>query len=353
MEYMNDIHDSLQNINEKNIEYVDLFDYPELFYGTLNFSSNKLNFCKFPKETQEEMDEFGPGAVHEMKNLNSSACGVRLRFKTNSERIIFKVKFNRKWSYLKMVNWGSMGFDVYKIINDKYYHRTVFAPTNGKDTFAEIIYENPNSELCIFLPNYNKIEEFYMGIEKGSTIEKVDYPKNKKLPIIFYGNSVTQGAAASRSGNSFPNYVSKMLNRDIINISCSSCCQGNESIADLIGKLNCHTIIVDFTRNANTTEYFKETHEKFYKNIRKYHPDIKIILMTSESFNHWFEYYDFDKIVYETYTNAIENDENVEIVDVRKLFDESEYDLIAIDASHYTDYGMYVVAKKLCELIEK
>ena len=132
-----------------------------------------------------------------MKNLNRSACGVRLRFRTNSERIIFKVKFNRKWSYLKMVNWGSMGFDVYKIINDEYFHRTVFGPTNGKDTFAEIIYENPNSELCIFLPNYNKIEEFYMGIEKGSTIEKVDSPENKKLPIVFYGNSVTQGAAAS------------------------------------------------------------------------------------------------------------------------------------------------------------
>ena len=29
MEYMDDIHDSLKNINEKNIEYIDLFDYPQ------------------------------------------------------------------------------------------------------------------------------------------------------------------------------------------------------------------------------------------------------------------------------------------------------------------------------------
>ena len=46
MEYMNDIHDSLRNINEENIEYVNLFDNPQLFYGILNFSSDKVDFCK-------------------------------------------------------------------------------------------------------------------------------------------------------------------------------------------------------------------------------------------------------------------------------------------------------------------
>ena len=38
-----------------------------------------------------------------------------------------------------------------------------------------------------------------------------DYPEQNSLPVIFYGNSVTQGAAASRSGNTFPNVVSKKL----------------------------------------------------------------------------------------------------------------------------------------------
>ena len=75
--------------------------------------------------------------------------------------------------------------------------------------------------------------------------------------------------------------------------------------------------------------------------------------MTSESYNHWFDYYDFDEIVKETYTNAIERGENVELLHQKDLFEEDEYDLIAIDASHYTDYGMYKVAEKICELIEK
>lgn len=353
MEYLANINDPLKSIDEENIEYLDLFDYPELFYGTTNFTTKRLNLCKFPKEAQEEIKDYGAGAVSEMNNLNSAACGVRLRFFTNSKKLIFKVKFKRRWGYLKMVNWGGFGFDVYGLNNDEYTHRTVFAPNNGHDTFAETILAPDNGQLCIFLPNYNTIEELYMGIESGSTIETLNYPLDKQLPVLFYGNSVTQGAAASHSGNSFPNFVSKILNRDILNISCSACCRGTETMAELIGKINCHSIVIDYTRNAYSTQIFKDTHEKFYKQVRSLHPDKKIILMTSQSFNHWRDYDEFDEIVAETYQNAIDRGENTEIINQKQLFDDEDFDIIAIDSTHYTDYGMYKIAKKICELIEK
>ena len=34
-----------------------------------------------------------------------------------------------------------------------------------------------------------------------------------------------------------------------------------------------------------------------------------------------------------------------------KLFNRDEYDLVTIDSSHYTDYGMFKVANKICEFI--
>ena len=139
-----------------------------------------------------------------------------------------------------MVNWGSFGFDVYGVVGEEYVHRTVFAPSDGHDLFAEMIDVPYNGQLCIFLPNYNTIEELYMGIDEGSTVVTLPYPPKKRVPVLFYGNSVTQGAAASHSGNSFPNLVSKILNRDIINISCSACCRGTDTMADLIGQINCH-----------------------------------------------------------------------------------------------------------------
>lgn len=353
MEYLNSINDSLTSINEENFKYIDIFKFPNLIYGNLNFSSKLVDFCKYPNHIQKEMEQYGILAMNEMNNLNSASCGNRLRLSTNSKEIIIKVKLKRKWEYQKMINWNASGFDVYSFEKNKYKHLTVFSPSNGHDTFAEKIKVPSNNKLCIFLPNYNTIEQMIVGIEKNTTIKQFDYPDNHQLPIIFYGNSVTQGAAASRSGNTFPNIVSKKLNRNIINLSCSSCCRGMDSIAKLIGKINCHSIIIDYTRNAHTVTDFKNSHEKFYKKIRLFHPHIKIIFLTSECYNNWRVYDKFDEIVYETYENALKRNENVELLNQRELFDEDEYDYVTIDASHYTDYGMFRVANKICELLNK
>ncbi|MFM5882142.1 SGNH/GDSL hydrolase family protein [Methanobrevibacter gottschalkii] len=248
MEYMNNIENKLTSIDETNIKYFDLFEFPELFYGNLNFTTEKLCISKFPKEILEEMKEWGELIHTGINYYNDASCGNRLRFITSSSRIVFKVQLKRKWPFQKIVNWGSMGFDVYILENEKYIHKTIFAPMDGYNIFAEEIYIKPNEMLCIFLPNYNIIEKMYVGIQEGSTLSKFDYPKDNQLPIIFYGNSITQGAAASKTGNSFPNIVSRKLNRDIINISSSSGCLGTESIANLIGKLNCHSIVIDYTK---------------------------------------------------------------------------------------------------------
>lgn len=350
MEYLNNVHDNLNNINENNIKYYNLFDNPQLVFGNLNFSSKTVDFCKYPQYIQNEMSNFGNLATAEMKNLNSASCGCRLRFNTNSKFLIFKVKLKRKYDYIKIVGWGSSGFDIYELQGDNYLHRTVFAPMHGENCFAEKITVPPSGNLCIFLPNYNTIEECYIGVEKNSYLTPINY--NSPLPILFYGNSVTQGAAASRSGNSFPNIISRKLNQDIINLSCSSCCRGTKSIAKLIGKINCDSIIIDYTRNAYDRKYFIETHESFYKEIRKYHPHKKIILMTSSCFNGWLEYDFFDEIVKNTYKHARNNGENTYLLNQRNLFKKDEYDCIVVDSSHYTDLGMFRIADALIKLLK-
>ena len=351
MEYLNSIEDKLNTIDESDIEYIDLLKHPELFFGNVNPASDKVDFCKFPKNNQEKMIQYDESAYREMQNLNSASCGVRLRFETSSKRLVFKIKIRRKWGYLKMVNWNSRGFDVYALDGERYVHKTVFSPNEGEDLFAEEIRISGSGKLCIFLPNYNTIQEFHIGIEKGKYLKEFPYPENKRLPVIFYGNSVTQGAAASRSSNAFPNIVSKKLNRDIINISCSLCCRGDEEIAEMIGKINCHAVVIDYTRNAYHLGILEETHEKFYKTVRRYHPDKKIILMTSACFNHWKDYPEFDKVVLKTYRNALSRGENVSLVYQTELFDKSEYSMMAIDFSHYTDYGMFKIAEEICRFI--
>ncbi|RAP52091.1 MAG: hypothetical protein BZ137_09230 [Methanosphaera sp. rholeuAM130] len=352
MEHLNSIQDNLKTINDDDIHYLDLFDYPEFFYGNVNNIEN-TDFCKYPKIIQEEMKEYEPIAIREMNNYNSSPTGVRLRFNTDSKRLIFKVELKRKWDYQKLNNLNSSGFDVYCIDGTSYIHQEVFSPGHGYNIFAKEITTPENGNICIYLPSYNSINRFYIGIEKDCKINELNYPKNKQLPIIFYGNSVTQGAAASRSGNSFPNIVSRKLNRDIVNLSCSSCCKGTQNTADLIGSMNCHAIIIDYTQNAYDTNIFRNTHERFYKKIRQYHPDIPIILLTTANFNFWRAYNDFDVIVENTYNNAIFRSENTFLINQKELFNEDEYDYVAVDKSHFTDYGMFKIAERICDIIRE
>lgn len=349
MEYLNSVSDKLTTIDEAQIEWIDIMKRPDLVSGTLGIAQHVVDFTKFSIDAKKEIEQFGEGAINEMNNLYKNTSGCRIMMKTESSKIIIKTHLKRKWSYRKMNLWNSSGFDIYRIVQGKYIHKTVVAPRDGKNIFAEQILMD-KSPICIYLPLYNCIESLYIGIDKGTSLES--YSNNEeKIPIIFYGHSVTQGAAASRSGNCFPNIIQRTMKREIINLSCSSCCRGLESMATEIGKMNCFGIVIDYTRNSNDVNAFQKSHARFYKQVRKYHPNKRIVLMTSCNFNNWAEYFLYDEIVKTTYRHALEKGENVRLLDVMGLFNEEEYSLIAVDGSHVNDIGMYRIAEALVALL--
>jgi hypothetical protein len=252
-----------------------------------------------------------------------------------------------------MVTWNSSGLDIH-IVDEEgtYNHHKLMAPKEGNRFYADHTTLPANSSVCIFLPSYDTIEQMFIGIETGSKISYLPYPKDKSTPIIFYGNDITQGASATKSGNAFPNIVSRKLNHDIINFSTTMCCRGTPKMAEMIGNLDCHSIVIDYSRNASDLEYFEKTYEKFYNKIREKHPDIKIILMTTALYNKCKRYELFDDVIIQTYKKAVKRGENTVLLNQRDLFDEKNYDLISIDGACYNDMGMYRVAEKLCELLD-
>jgi len=350
MEYIVNISDNLKE-DTSGMDFVNIFQYPELVFGTVAKVGSSLNFEKYPAEVGRCIEQYGDAAVKEYFNLSKCAAGCRLRFYTDSKRICIKAKLFRKWYYKKMNGWNSSGFDIYSVKNGEYKHQYVFGPEEGKDCFAECINIDSDRGYCIFLPNYNTIMDFWIGIEKKSKI--IPFPYIKSLPIVFYGNSVTQGASASRSGNSFPNVVSRILDRDIINLSVSSCCHGQMAVADEIGSINCAGIVLDFTRNVKDVKSFEAIYERFYRRIRDMHEFTPIILMTAPYFSGFLKYIDYDQVVIKAYEQAKMRGENVFLINQMDLIDQKEYDLVSLDGVHYTDYGMYIVAKALENCLER
>lgn len=346
MEYLKAITDKLATISEKNISYVNIFDTENIVYGC-PFWSISRNFKKFTLDVDKENSSFDDSARHDYSGLSRSSTGCFLRLKTNSKRIVLKAELRREWDFSKVTLYCSAGFDVYGVKGGEYYHRTIFGPKTGMRIFAEQFSNDPDSEICIYLPLYNEIINLYIGaeapIEESSDINR--------LPILFFGNSITQGASASRSGNCFPNIVSRMLNNEIYNLSVSSNCKGQFSVADQIGRMNLRAIVIDYSRNAYDLNELRKSYMPFYQRLRMWHKNTPIILMTTAEFKKQIGFSGFDSVIEDTFERAKQLKHNTYLLNQKALFDESEYDLISLDGSHYTDIGMFRIAEVLTEMI--
>ena len=73
--------------------------------------------------------------------------------------------------------------------------------------------------------------------------------------------------------------------------------------------------------------------------------------MTASYYNGWVEYENFDKIVIDTYNNALKRGENTFLLKQRDLFDENDYDCVTIDSSHYIDYSMFKIANAISDFL--
>ena len=247
-----------------------------------------------------------------------------------------------------MTMWGSHGFDIYEINEAEYEHKTVFSPRAGRACFAEVI-DKRSEHICIYLPLYNTVEKLFIGIKKDDNLIPID-DKACYLPIVIYGNSVTQGASASRSGNAFCNILQRITAKNTINLSVSAACKAQLTAAKQIGLMNLDSLILDYTRNAWTLNELETNWELFYNEIRYFHPQKPIIVMTTSCFNKEKLYLDFDRVIFKLYLKHKSHDPYLFILNVRQLFDITEYQLISIDGIHYNDYAMTRIASEIARI---
>lgn len=331
MEYLSSIDDALESISEEGIVYYDLFDFPELFFGNLNFANDSLNFSKFPTSLIS-------GVVYP-SDFNRFSSGIRLRFKTLSSRIIFKIELS-EYEYNDINIKYGRSFDIYTLNYDEYIPLKVLTPRKDEKIFAEYVYVDENMGICVFLPIFSKINKIYIGLEENTTLTPAEYYGENKLPILFYGNINTIEETASKSGNTYPNLISKKLDQDIITLTLPSTIISDE-IATYIGKINCYSIILDLNIPQNS-EYRKKDFENFYKKIRQTHPHTKIILLTSTDTSANKRNKTYDKIIYEIYEKTKKKDEKTFLIDRSKLY--SKYD---------NDEKMNTLAKEICNIFKR
>lgn len=332
-------------------KYIDVLnETPELISGVPDIALTG-SFNLFSRKTHNEFrtaNNFVDNqAVKDFSYLSENTSGCILRFKTTASVIKIHAVVQYARSLLKVTQTAASGFDLYKKYNNTYYHMTVFnAAKNSKNVDFEFFSEKQFTYILYF-PLYDCVEELKICAIDGVITPDENFSNQR--PIAFYGNSITQGASASRSGNAFCNIVSRKLDIPVVNYSISSYCKGNISVAQTIGKFNYSAIVIDYSRNAFSDHSFELTYDKFYMELRKYHPNIPIVLLTPINLSKQIGLYRFDEIIKNTFNSALERNEKIIFIDVNSLFDEDEADLVTVDTGHMSDYGMFRVGNKIAE----
>lgn len=334
-------------INKKGIKYYDVKTTEDIgVFGLYNYRAEEV-FKRIP-------DEVAFATSEQVALLYTNPAGGRIRFKTDSEDLIIRSVFpditNR--SIMSMLN--SAGFDIYISINGKEtYFQSVYPPIDLTDMYEKYIDIGKGlKEITIYMPLYNNVKDVFIGIdEKAEVIPYSEY--THKIPVIFYGSSITQGASVSRPGMTYEAILSRMFNVDHLNLGFASAAKAEDSIIDYMSQLDFSVFVCDYDYNAPSAEYLASTHEKLYKKIRKTHPDTPfvmiskpILLLSSDN----VENAKRRQIILDTYNKALSSgDKNVFFIDGSRIFFGCESGECCADGVHPNDLG----AIKIAEAIKK
>lgn len=295
-------------------------------------------------------DYVSPG----VRGLNYNTSGGMLRFRTDSVRIILTATLPDVCLMNHMPLTGSSSFDIYC---DGNFCGVFRAPSTEeyKGTWSgELTLPEGEKDVLIGFPLYNNVRSVFISLEESASAEEGGKFEDK-LPIVFYGSSITQGGCASHPGNAYPNMISRYLNREILNLGFSGSCRAEDEMCEYISSLSMSLLVFDYDHNAPTAQYLEETHEKFFKQFRKHCPYTPVLMLSVA--DGYFGEKNIEKrkeIIKRTYENAkTVGDKNVYFLDGQKFYDDIGPENATVDCCHPNDLGFWAFYKNISKFIKE
>ena len=360
---MNDFRSTLKS----DIRYYNISEEPFRIYGVF-FENGK--YRRMPEEVAKSVST---GVL----KLHDCTSGGRVLFKTDSPYIAIYAKMPTIGNMTHFALTGSAGFDLYERIDGKQEFVNTFKPPvtlkDGYETVSELgfgLYRKTGKseygyesvldvgnggirEYVINFPLYSEVESLYIGLSNKAKVQMPEEYQQGK-PIVYYGSSITQGACASRPGNSYEAIISRKLNRDYINLGFSGNARGEDAIANYIKDLPMSFFVYDYDENSMTAEYLQKTHEKMFLTVRAKNPDLPVLLLSRPKYRLNKEEIKQLDVVKSTYQNAINRgDRHVYFVAGNEIFDETFEEIATVDHCHPNDCGFYRMSQKIGEVIKE
>lgn len=250
-------------------------------YGTLTFDAKKA-YSRLPDSLESKVRS-------ELWDLGKNSAGLAIRFRSDASALGFKWKALNKFNMNHMTPTGIRGMDLYALDSDGRTWETVtsvrpFMNSHNTATVAITDMKPEMREYMLYLPLYDGIDSIYVGVDSAAVLlsPAVNLPVREK-PIVMYGTSILQGGCATRAGMVHTSILSRMFNREVINLGFSGNAKLDIEIAELIAQSDPSVIVLDMLPNC-TKEILEEKLVPFYQTVRKAHPDVPVLMVESPIF---------------------------------------------------------------------
>lgn len=287
-----------------------------------------------------------------VKWLYRHTAGGRIRFRTDSKRIVLRSVLPSLTCFNHMPFTGSSLFDLYVDgeYNGPFDPGPIAAPRQGEVLVTESTRGLPRSgmhEVLIHFPLYNEVQDVFIALDEGATVLETQGYADEK-PIVFYGSSITQGGCASHPGNAYQSIISRDTDLDHVNLGFSGNCLGELEMAEYISNLDMKAFVLDYDHNAPTIEHLEQTHERFFRYVRERCPDLPILMISEADISHGELRTKRKEVILKTYQNALDRgDKNVWFLDGETLYEGAGIGACTVDGCHPNDFGFWRMAKAI------
>ena len=299
-------------------------------------------FLRIPQEVAENANAFI------LNGLYRNTAGGRVRFTTNSDTLVVRAIRTPEDELVPLSPYLEFGFDLYiKRQFGEEFLDVKLPVCRGNGNVRENVFKLPEGEkeLTLYFPCYGSVADLELGLKTGSTL-RAHSPYTYKKPVLFYGSSITQGAAASRPGKAYPTLLSHRFGFDFINFGFAGGCLGEESLCRYMASLPIGAFVSDYDHNRSSAAKLATNHFRVYEIIREKHPDIPYYMISRPDFQYTDAHFDRRAVVMESYLKAWRGgDRNVYFIDGSVFFADTPNKLeYTIDTCHPTDEGFQRMA---------
>ncbi len=284
-------------------------------------------------------------------NLSKNSAGISIRFISDSPFITVRWHLLNDYTMSHMAETGIKGIDLYCKVNGTWQYVNTGRP-KGKDNEVRLVntLSRDRREYKLYLPLYDGTTKVEVGVDPTSAFGK-PLPE-KKLPIVFYGTSITQGGCASRPGMVYTSIISRRLGVDCINLGFSGNGKMEAPIVEVMSDIKASFYVIDCLPNMTAEEVTSRV-IPLVNGLRAKNPDTPIAFVENVM---------YAKSYFEENMNTMLHEKNRALrVEYEKLVKQGMKNLIYIDSKgamgtdgegfvdgvHMTDLGFLRMANHL------